>query len=100
MPKSRTPSPTWSDVRAAVAAFDRAGLQALLQDLYAANKDNQAFLHARLGLGPDQLQPYKAAIARWICPDVIRNQPISVSKATTRVFKAGSEAKIEPVTEP
>jgi hypothetical protein len=38
------------------------GLLGLLQDLYAACKDNQAFLHARLGLGPDQLGPYKATI--------------------------------------
>ena len=38
-------------------AFDRAGLQGLVQDLYAASKDNQAFLHSRLGLGHDQLGP-------------------------------------------
>ena len=55
-------SPTWSDVRAALLHFDRAGLQGLVQDLYAASKDNQAFLHARLGLGHDQLKPFKAII--------------------------------------
>jgi hypothetical protein len=74
-------SPTWSAVRAALQTFDRAGLQGLVQDLYAASKDNQAFLHARLGLGHDQLNPYKARISNWICPDVMRNQPVSVSKA-------------------
>jgi hypothetical protein len=73
--------PTWSDVRAALLNWDRAGLQGLVQDLYAASKNNQAFLHARLGLGHDQLKPYKASISMWICPDVMRNQPISVSKA-------------------
>lgn len=50
--------------------FDRAGLLGLLQDLYAANKDNQAFLHARLSLGDDVLKPYKTAIDRWLWPDV------------------------------
>jgi hypothetical protein len=59
-------SPTWSAVRAALQTFDRAGLQGLVQDLYAASKDNQAFLHARLGLGHDQLNPYKARISSWI----------------------------------
>jgi hypothetical protein len=52
-----------------------------VQDLYTASKDNQAFLHARLGLGHDQLQPFKACISNWIFPNVINNQAISVSKA-------------------
>ena len=78
---SKNASPTWSDVRAALLDFDGAGLRGLVQDLYTASKDNQAFLHARLGLGHDQLQPFKACISNWICPDVMKNQPISVSKA-------------------
>ena len=53
--RSKNASPTWSDVRAALLLFDRAGLLGLVQDLYTASKGNQAFLHARLGLGHDQL---------------------------------------------
>ncbi|MDT4291887.1 hypothetical protein RO575_20175 [Methylomonas sp. MO1] len=64
-----------------MADVDRVGLIGLIQDLYAANKDNQTFLHARFGLGEDILKPYKDTISRWICPDVMRNQPISVAKA-------------------
>jgi hypothetical protein len=79
--RSKKASPTWSDVRTALLDFDRAGLRGLVQDLYTASKDNQAFLHARLGLGHDQLQPFKACISKWICPDVMKNQPVSVSKA-------------------
>jgi hypothetical protein len=79
--RSKNASPTWSDVRAALLHFDRAGLRGLVQDLYTASKDNQAFLHARLGLGHDQLQPFKASISNWICPDVMKNQPISILKA-------------------
>ena len=56
-----------------------------LQDLYAASTENRAFFHARLGLGPDQLGPYKAAIARWINPDLMKGQPVSVSKAKKAV---------------
>jgi len=73
--------PSWKAVKAALQFFDRAGLLGLVQDLYAVDRDNQAFLHARLGLGSDQLAPYKAIISRWICPDLLRNQPVSISKA-------------------
>lgn len=74
-------TPSWSDVKAKLADFDRIGLIGLVQDLYAASADNQAFLHARLDVGEDTLKPYKATISRWICPDVMRNQDISVAKA-------------------
>jgi hypothetical protein len=79
--RSKNASPTWSDVRTALLDFDRAGLRGLVQHLYTVSKDNQAFLHARLGLGHDQLQPFKACISNWICPDIMKNQPVSVSKA-------------------
>jgi hypothetical protein len=79
--RSKNILPTWSDVKAALLDFDRAGLQGLVQDLYAASKNNQAFVHARLGLGPDQLQPFKASISNWICPDIMKGQPVSISKA-------------------
>jgi hypothetical protein len=52
-----------------------------VKDLYTASKDNQAFLHARLGLGHDQLRPFKTSISRSISPDIMKGQPISVSKA-------------------
>ena len=73
--------PSWKAVKAALQSFDRAGFLGLVQDLYAVGKDNKAFLHARLGLGSDQLAPYKATISRWICPDLMRSQSVSISKA-------------------
>jgi len=79
--KDKSASPTWTDVKAFLLTFDRAGLQGLVQDLYAASNANQAFLHARFGLGPDQLGPYKATISRWLNPDLMKNQTVSVSKA-------------------
>ena len=81
MAKDKSASPTWADVRAFLGTFDRAGLHGLVQDLYAASKDNQAFLHARFGLGSDQLATDKATISRWINPDQMKNQTLSVSKA-------------------
>jgi hypothetical protein len=50
-------SPCWSDVKGKLTEFDRAGLLGLLQDLYAANKDNQTFLHTHLSLGDNVLKP-------------------------------------------
>lgn len=73
-------SASWSDVKAKLADLDRAGLIRLVQDLYAANKDNQAFLHARFTLGGDVLQPYKTVISKWINPADPR-KPMSVAKA-------------------
>ena len=71
---------SWSSVKSGLRDFDRTALLGLLQDLYAAGKDNQAFLHARLNLGGDPLAPYNTIISRFICPDVFKNQPISVAK--------------------
>lgn len=74
-------TPSWSDVKTRLVDFDRAGLLGLLQDLYAANKDNKTFLHARLSLGDDVLKPYKIIIDRWLWPDLFKNQDTSVAKA-------------------
>jgi hypothetical protein len=79
--KDKSASPSWADVRPFLLKFDRAGLQGLIQDLYATSKDNQAFLHARFGLGPDPLGPYKATISRWINPDLMKGEPVSISRA-------------------
>jgi len=45
MPRRNKTEPSWADVKASLAGFDRGGLPALVQDLYRASKDNQAFLH-------------------------------------------------------
>ncbi len=74
-------TPSWSDVKTTLTDFDRAGLIGLVQDLYAASKDNQTFLHARFALGDDVLKPYKAIIARWLWPDMFKQQDTSVAKA-------------------
>lgn len=77
----RKKNPTWSDLKRQLADLDRPALLGLIQDIYAASKNNQAFLHARFALGEGVLEPYKDTIDRWVCPDVMRNQDISVAKA-------------------
>ena len=81
MKRSGKKEPTWSDLKGRLAEFDRPALIGLIQDLYAANKDNQDFLHARFALGKDVLKPYKDAIERWVCPDVTGHDDISVANA-------------------
>ena len=82
MPKRQSKAnPTWEEVKAELAGFDRAALLAVLQDLYAAAESNRAFLHARFGLGQDSLQPYKKIIDRWLWPDTFRGEETSVSRA-------------------
>jgi hypothetical protein len=77
----RKPQPSWRDIKEKLAGFDRAGLLGLIQELYAAHKENRIFLHARFGPGDDVLAPYKKIIERWIAPDVFRNQNTSIAKA-------------------
>ena len=79
--RSKKTTPSWSDVKAKLEEFDRAGIQALVQDLYSSSKENQIFLHARFGLGADTLKPYKTTISRWLWPDISRGQDTSISKA-------------------
>ena len=78
--KATKTAPSWSDIKTKLADFDRAALLGLVQDLYAANKENKVFLHARFELGDDPLEPYQDAITGWINPPDYRS-PISVSKA-------------------
>lgn len=58
-PRKTKSKPTWTDLKCNLAELDRNALLGLVQDLYAASKDNQAFLHARFGLGDDVLEPLR-----------------------------------------
>lgn len=79
--------PTWADVKTSLASCDRAALLRVLQDLYAADEDNRAFLHARFGLGENPLQAYKKVVDRWLWPDIFRGQQTSVSNAKRAITK-------------
>jgi len=62
--KGNSAKPTWQQVKARLEGVERAGLLALLQDLYRSSEANQRFLHARFELGADPLRPYKKVRAR------------------------------------
>ncbi|MFH1963992.1 MAG: hypothetical protein ABIJ42_00465, partial [Acidobacteriota bacterium] len=71
----------WKDLERNLNSTDKNDLLELIHDLYDAGKRNQAFLHARLGLGDDVLKPYKDTISRWTCPDVLEEQDYSTARA-------------------
>src|SRR3984957_20514752 len=73
--------PTWTDVKSKLASLNRTGLLGLIQDLYAAQKDNQTFLHARFDLGEHVLEAYKETIDRWLSRDALRKQDTFVAQA-------------------
>ncbi|MEK7207057.1 MAG: hypothetical protein AAB134_04155 [Pseudomonadota bacterium] len=76
--RSKT-QPVWGEVKTRLSEFDRAGLLALVQDLYALNKTNQSFLHARFSPGMDSLAVYKKRIHDALFPDW--NKPVRVAEA-------------------
>jgi hypothetical protein len=88
--------PTWADVKTNLVSFDRVALLGVLQDLYAADEANRAFLHTRFCLGEDPLQPYKKTVDRWLWPDLFRGQRTSVSRAK-RVITKYKKALGDPV---
>jgi hypothetical protein len=81
MTREKKETVSWNGVKAELRDFDRTALLGLIQDLYAASKDNQAFLHARFSLGVDPLKPYKVIVSRWVWPDIFKNELWSVAKA-------------------
>jgi hypothetical protein len=81
MAKRKSSNQMWSDVKAAMADMDEKQLMNLVSDLYRLSRENQAFLHARFGIGADTLGPYKKTISASMYPDVYKNKPVQISKA-------------------
>ena len=74
--------PSWVDVKAKLANLDHAGLIQLVADLYAAEKVNQSFLHARFSIGGDPLEIYKKRIHKALFPNVMgRNSDVKITDA-------------------
>jgi hypothetical protein len=89
---------TWNDLKAELAQFDCTGLLGLLKDLYALRPENRAFLAARFGVGIDPLTPFKKVISRWIYPDPMKGQDISVSKAKKAIADCQSARNLDPLS--
>jgi len=79
--KRKSSDPTWSDVKPAVVNLDQKQLLTLVADLYRFSKENQAYFHARFGVGDDPIARCKKTIDECMYPDVYKNKPIQISKA-------------------
>ena len=98
MTKRKSSNPTGSDVKPTVVNMDQKQLVKLVADLYRVSKENQAFLHARFGVGDDPLAPYKKTIDECMYPDIYSNRPIQISKAK-RTINSYSKAIGDPLGE-
>jgi len=88
--------PSWSDIKKALAGYDRVALIGLISDLYASSAQNKSFLHARFSTGMDALKPYLKIIDDTLYPDILRNKPIQIAKAKKAISdytKAAGEPK-------
>ncbi len=82
------------DVKDKLTNYTQAELVGLIQNFYASQKENRTFLHTRLGLGADVLEPYKEIIGRWLSPDLEKKQDLSAAKAKRAIsdyWKAGGD---------
>jgi len=94
--KKSDKKPSWSDIKKAIAGYDRVALVGLIADLYASNAQNKTFLHARFSTGTDALRPFLKIIEDTLYPDVYRNKPVQIAKAKKAISdytKAAGEPK-------
>ena len=77
----KTKKPSWSDIKKAIAGYDRLALVGLISDLYASSAQNKTFLHARFSTGTDALKPFLKIIEDALYPDVYKNKPIKIAMA-------------------
>ena len=96
MAKRKSSNPTWSDVKSAVVDIDQKQLLKLVADLYRFSKENQAFFHARFGIGDDPIGPYKKTIDECMHPDIYSNKPIQIAKAK-KAISSYSKAVGDPL---
>ena len=79
----RSNKPSWKTVKTEIAYWDQKRLLGLVQDLYALNRTNADFLHARLlgGANDDNaLEPYKRRIQVAVCPKQPWKQDVRLSE--------------------
>ena len=75
----------WTAVRKKLDAFDRAGLLALVHDLYCANASSRRFLEARLLSSSMSLEKYRRLVAEAVYPDPFSRRQVSVREATATI---------------
>jgi len=93
MPKSKTKSPTWTDLKKSIIELNQSQMVSLIKDLYRLSKSNRDFLHVRFSVGNDHVNSYKKIIEKSMYPESGR---LMISKAK-RVISEYSKATEDPL---
>jgi hypothetical protein len=75
----------WAAIRKQLDSFDRAGLLALVHDLYDANASNRRFLAARLLTSSMSIEKYRGLVADAVYPDPFSRRQVSIRDATAAI---------------
>lgn len=75
----------WTDLKARLETFDRAGLLGFIADLYEANPANRRFFESRLLPESGAIEGYRRIVATAIYPDPFSRRPVSVREANAAI---------------
>jgi hypothetical protein len=75
----------WGAVRKKLELLDRAGLVALVHDLYDANAASRRFLEARFLSSSTSLEKYRRLVVDAVYPDPFSRRQVSVRDATMKI---------------
>jgi hypothetical protein len=75
----------WAAIRKQLDSFDRAGLLALVHDLYDASASNRRFLAARLLTSSMSIEKYRRLVADAVYPDPFSRRQVSIRDATAAI---------------
>jgi hypothetical protein len=75
----------WSDVKASLNGFDRAGLLGVIRNLYEANATNRRFLHARFVPTASALEEYRGLVQAAVFPPPLSQRPIRLRDASATI---------------
>jgi hypothetical protein len=75
----------WSEVKASLSGFDRAGLLGVIRNLYEANAANRRFLHARFGPTASALEEYRNLVQAAVFPPPLGQRPVRLREASAAI---------------
>ncbi len=81
MAKKKSTTYSWKNIRSVLTEASHKDLLRLVGDLYALQKENRNFLHARFIKNGDTLAPYKDAIEQYVSPAEPWKHPVKLSFA-------------------
>jgi hypothetical protein len=75
----------WSDIKASLNGFDRAGLLGVIRNLFEANATNRRFLHARFVPAASALEQYRNLVQAAVFPPPLGQRPVRLREASAAI---------------